>query len=31
MLHDSEGDITTFELIGGRLGPYNVLGLDFFK
>jgi hypothetical protein len=31
MVHDSEGDATTFELIEGRLGPYNILGLDFFK
>ena len=24
-LHDSEGDITAFELMVSRLGPYNVL------
>lgn len=27
---DREGDITTFELIEDRLGPYNVIGSDFF-
>ena len=27
---DKEGDVTTFELIEGRLGKYNILGSDFF-
>jgi hypothetical protein len=31
MVYDAKGDITTFELIEGRLGPYNILGSDFFK
>jgi len=31
MVHDSKGDVTTFELVEGRLGPYNILGLDLFK
>jgi hypothetical protein len=30
MVHDPKGDITTFELVEDRLGPYNVIGSDFF-
>lgn len=30
MVHDVKGDVTTFELVEGRLGPYNLLGSDFF-
>ena len=31
MVHDREGDITTFELVEDRLGPYNILGTDPFS
>jgi hypothetical protein len=30
MVQDREGDITTFELVEDRLGPYNILGTDLF-
>jgi methyltransferase family protein len=29
-VHDSKGDVTTFELVEDRLGPYNLIGSDFF-
>lgn len=29
--YDSEGDVTTFELLEERLGKYNLLGSDFFS
>ncbi len=28
---DRKGDVTTMELVEERLGPYNLLGSDFFK
>jgi len=28
---DREGDVTTIELVEERLGPYNLLGSDFFE
>jgi hypothetical protein len=31
MVHDREGDITSFELVEDRLGPYNILGTDPFS
>jgi hypothetical protein len=30
MVHDRDGDVTTFELVEERLGPYNILGTDLF-
>lgn len=30
MVHDRESDISTFELVEDRLGPYNILGTDLF-
>jgi Methyltransferase domain len=30
MTYDREGDVTTFELVEDRLGPYNLIGSDFF-
>lgn len=30
MVHDIEGDVSSFELVEGRLGPYNILGSDLF-
>jgi hypothetical protein len=31
MVHDVKGDVSTFELIEDRLGPYNILGTDLFS
>lgn len=30
MVHDAKGDNTIFELVEDRLGPYNLIGSDFF-
>jgi hypothetical protein len=30
MVHDREGDVTSFELVEERLGPYNILGTDLW-
>jgi len=30
VVHDKDGDVTTFDLREERLGPYNLLGSDFF-
>lgn len=31
MAFDRESDVTTFELVEDRLGPYNLIGSDFFS